>query len=253
MYGYIYKTTNLINNKIYVGQHKATTFDKSYYGSGKLLKDAIKKYGIENFNCEVLEWCETVDELNACEQKHIAQEKSKSIYGNYNMSDGGHVPRMSGVLNPNYGVHRPHTEEEKRHLSEVNKGHKPTFTRKRTPEEIKQMSERSSMHRHSEEAKKKISDHHSGAAFLTNGVEQHWFYGDDIQKALSEGWTKGICKSRKKKAVTAKSLAANERNSKRHSATKWVHKGAEKIQVKRDELESYLANGYKLGMKDKAQ
>lgn len=43
MYGYIYKTTNLINNKIYIGQHKHEKFDIKYFGSGYALVNAIKK------------------------------------------------------------------------------------------------------------------------------------------------------------------------------------------------------------------
>ena len=43
MFGYIYKTTNLINGKIYIGQHKSEVFDNSYYGSGKLIGRAITK------------------------------------------------------------------------------------------------------------------------------------------------------------------------------------------------------------------
>ena len=43
----IYRTTNLINQKFYVG--KDTHNNPNYYGSGKRLKLAIKKYGIENF------------------------------------------------------------------------------------------------------------------------------------------------------------------------------------------------------------
>ena len=43
MFGYIYKTTNKINNKIYIGQHKHADFDKQYYGSGKIILEAIKK------------------------------------------------------------------------------------------------------------------------------------------------------------------------------------------------------------------
>ena len=42
MYGYIYITTNLINNKIYIGQHKSKNYDKKYLGSGLLLKRAQK-------------------------------------------------------------------------------------------------------------------------------------------------------------------------------------------------------------------
>lgn len=44
MIGYIYKTTNLINGKIYIGQKRSKKFLKErYLGSGKILKKAIKK------------------------------------------------------------------------------------------------------------------------------------------------------------------------------------------------------------------
>lgn len=42
-YGYVYVTINLINFKTYVGQHKASTFDKAYHGSGIIYKKAVKK------------------------------------------------------------------------------------------------------------------------------------------------------------------------------------------------------------------
>lgn len=64
MYGYIYKTTNLINGRVYVGLHRSSEFNESYLGSGKYLKRAISKYGKESFECEVIEWCKTSDELS---------------------------------------------------------------------------------------------------------------------------------------------------------------------------------------------
>ena len=55
-YGYIYKTTNLVNNKIYIGQKTSKKFlGESYLGSGKLLSKAVKKYGHNNFTVELLE------------------------------------------------------------------------------------------------------------------------------------------------------------------------------------------------------
>ncbi len=48
----IYKTTNLINNKIYIGQTDGK--NKSYKGGGKLLKKAFIKYGKENFKFETI-------------------------------------------------------------------------------------------------------------------------------------------------------------------------------------------------------
>jgi len=53
--GFIYKTTNLINNKIYVGKHKTSAND-GYLGSGLILGYAVDKYGKENFKREILEY-----------------------------------------------------------------------------------------------------------------------------------------------------------------------------------------------------
>ena len=50
MIGYIYKTTNKLNNWIYIGQHRSSKFSKSYKGSGKVLIDAFELYGKENFH-----------------------------------------------------------------------------------------------------------------------------------------------------------------------------------------------------------
>lgn len=49
----IYKTTNLVNEKFYVG--KDIKNNPNYLGSGLILKNAINKYGIENFKKEILE------------------------------------------------------------------------------------------------------------------------------------------------------------------------------------------------------
>lgn len=58
----IYKTTNLVNGKIYVGQHY-TSADDGYLGSGNILIQSIKKYGKENFIREILEHC-NLDNVN---------------------------------------------------------------------------------------------------------------------------------------------------------------------------------------------
>ena len=66
MYGFIYITTNLINGKKYIGQHKGDGTD-NYLGSGDRLIIAIKKYGKCNFKREILCFAESKEELDLLE------------------------------------------------------------------------------------------------------------------------------------------------------------------------------------------
>lgn len=56
---YIYKITNLINGKSYIGKKKHkesdTPLEESYMGSGRLIKEAVAKYGKDNFKKEIIE------------------------------------------------------------------------------------------------------------------------------------------------------------------------------------------------------
>ena len=63
MYGFIYITTNLINGKQYIGQHKGDGND-NYLGSGDEIKLAIKKYGKKNFKRETICVAKTKEELD---------------------------------------------------------------------------------------------------------------------------------------------------------------------------------------------
>lgn len=76
VYGYIYITTNLINNRVYIGQHKGDKFDPKYIGSGKILNQAVAKYGKENFKTEILFFCESKESLNSKEIETISCSKA---------------------------------------------------------------------------------------------------------------------------------------------------------------------------------
>ena len=87
---YIYKTTNFINGIIYIGQHVSN--NTKYFGSGKLLKESIKEFGIENFKNEILEYCSTNEELNVREKFWIKHFNSVDKNIGYNISSGGGKP-----------------------------------------------------------------------------------------------------------------------------------------------------------------
>jgi len=74
---FVYKTTNLINGKYYVGMHSTNKLDDNYLGSGKYLWRSIKKYGKENFKKEILEFCLTREELVEKEKKLVNEDLLK--------------------------------------------------------------------------------------------------------------------------------------------------------------------------------
>lgn len=96
-YGYIYITTNLINNKIYIGQKKGI-FDKSYLGSGVAILKAIKKYGKENFTVKLFTYCKTLATLNKAEIKTISLFDSCNDEIGYNRHEGGGMRRRHHLL-----------------------------------------------------------------------------------------------------------------------------------------------------------
>lgn len=143
----IYLRTNLVNGKQYVGQandFKQREYDwkclKNHY-AGKLIYNARKKYGLENFKTEVLRECKTKDELNEWEKYYIKTLNTKVPNG-YNLTDGGEGTlgvivsdetrkKMSDVKK---GRHV--SEETKKKISEAKKGKyvgesSPMYGRKR--------------------------------------------------------------------------------------------------------------------------
>lgn len=83
---YVYITTNLINEKYYIGKHKGEIDDK-YLGSGIILKQAIEKYGRVNFEKEVIVICSTEEEANTWEKSIIEEHLTNTNC--YNIAPGG--------------------------------------------------------------------------------------------------------------------------------------------------------------------
>lgn len=73
-YHYIYKTTCIITNRYYIGMHSTENLEDGYKGSGKRLWHSIKKHGIENHVCEILEYLPSRKELAEREKEIINEE-----------------------------------------------------------------------------------------------------------------------------------------------------------------------------------
>ena len=115
-YGVIYLLTDITNGMPYVGQTVNLKRRIAQHKIGDQYVDrAIQKHGWENFTVEVLEECETPEQLDEREIFWIVECNSKSPNG-YNFTDGGENRNdQNGEKNPFYGKH--HTEETKALLS----------------------------------------------------------------------------------------------------------------------------------------
>jgi hypothetical protein len=88
MYYTVYKITNKINGKIYVGIHKTTNLNDDYMGSGNLIQLAIKKYGIENFEREYIAIFYNEKDMFQMESAIVNEEFVKNS-NTYNIKCGG--------------------------------------------------------------------------------------------------------------------------------------------------------------------
>ena len=70
-YHFIYKTTNIITQKYYIGMHSSDSLIDGYLGSGKRLRYSLNKYGKENHIREILEFCKTREELKSREYEIV--------------------------------------------------------------------------------------------------------------------------------------------------------------------------------------
>ena len=206
----IYKITNLINNKIYIGQHVTTNIDDDYMGSGDHIKNAIKKYGIENFKKEIIAECSSFEEMNELEKELVNHEFVQNP-NTYNHSIGG-----------SYGWKNCLKYKSKEEIYAIRKNASDTIINlMKDPEYRKQHAEKISIRlkqywkenghnwegkTHSEETKRKMSKTHK-----RNGDQKCeknsqfgkcWIYNlelqenksikkDELNTWLEKGWIKG--------------------------------------------------------------
>ena len=179
----IYKITNKLNGKVYIGQSIDIDTRWRQHINAKdnyAIHNAIKKYGEENFSFEVLLEC-PADMLNVWERDMIALYDCISPNG-YNLTEGGEGYQCSGetrlkMSEAKKGIHL--SEETRLKMSEAKKGR--ISNRKGVPcsEETKiKISESMKGKKHqplSTEHKRKISESHKGRHWKIENGKRIWY------------------------------------------------------------------------------
>lgn len=155
VYYTVYLTTNLVNNKRYIGVHKTSNIDDDYFGSGKLLKQAILKEGIHNFKKEILFVYDNATEAYA-KERELVTEEFVSADDTYNLIIGG-IPTADWV------------EGRKEHYRRNIK----TFLGRKHTEETKEKTRQAMLGRkHSDESRAKMSASQMGRTSAWKGKTQ---------------------------------------------------------------------------------
>ena len=214
MYYTLYKITNKINHRIYVGTHVTDNLDDDYLGSGKLIIRAIKKYGKENFKKEYLHIFDNPEHMFEAESL-IVNEEFISNADTYNLVEGG-KGGWSHVNNNELGV-RTFEMVSKKRLKEISRlGNKARNIKMENDPEakelwLKRMSQSNkgqpgvfSGKHHTKEAKDRIgkanSKHQAGSKNSQYGT--CWIYSITEQQSIKikkeqmkfwieQGWIRG--------------------------------------------------------------
>jgi len=199
MFYTIYKITNKINGKIYIGKHQTKDLNDGYMGSGKLIIAAIEKYGIDNFEKEILFQFDSETDMDTKEAELVTDEFVKEDT-NYNLCPGGKGGWgyiNSNDLSPRFANY----VGTKKYKEWSAKGGKKTGRVNITNAHLegKIRYDTFTGKTHSDETKRKISEANSkitgsknsqyGTMWITNGKENKKIKKD--VDSIPEGWYKG--------------------------------------------------------------
>lgn len=190
--GYIYKVTNCINKKVYIGM-KHGNFDPNYYGSGKIINQAIKKYGIGNFILHVIDYSENKRTLSRKEKYWIKSYRmflgTSRVYNIHKGGVGGDTragKTKEELYLINQKAQNTKNKNGKRIRTQKEILRRRVISRKRAQEHPHTIPNNRGR-RHSGKALENINraNHMRGKKWITNGIKDITIY-DDSQ--IPDGW-----------------------------------------------------------------
>ena len=182
---HIYKITNLVNGKLYIGQTNCLKQRYAQYknsvkvwdDNGQIVIKAILKYGMGRFRFEEIASAKTSDEIDYLEKLLIAQYNSRNKDVGYNIAEGGSRPKhseetrrkMSAAISKYYETHdgtwkgKKRSEEAKANMSKASMGKPGTNKGKKFSKEWRgKISDANRGRKVSDETRKKLSESHMG-------------------------------------------------------------------------------------------
>jgi len=201
MFFTIYKITNTINNKIYIGKHQTKDLNDGYMGSGKHLRYSIIKYGIENFKKEILFQFDNESDMNAKEAKLVTEEFCLRE-DTYNLCPGGkggfgyiNKNRDHTLHNQKLADNRDYGLTDLSYLTEEYRNQRSEISKRLWKEEKLSFIPNTTGHRHSETTKEKMRNYHVGSnnsqygtMWITDGHENRKTKKTEL---IPDGWYKG--------------------------------------------------------------
>lgn len=222
LFGYIYKFTNKIDGKIYIGKHKYPfpELDKKYLASGVLIRRALEKHGLDNFYQEMVCTCDTEKELNEKEIFYIKHFDCMSPNG-YNLTEGG-----DGISNPSEEIRRINREKHigvKRSRESVQKGVESRKWYKPSDETKMKISLVNKGQKVYDYQKELSSKRHLGSHWYNNGETEVMLLDSmEVPKGMVRGRLKNPFPSSKGKKM---SEDTKQKISKNKKGIVWVNNG----------------------------
>lgn len=197
MIGYIYETTNNINNMKYIGKRVEACFDDKYFGSGTYLNNAINKYGKENFSVKIIDTAESKEEL--CEKEIYWINKFNAVKSDeyYNLKNGG-VGGCSvlGYSEEDLNKYKEQTRQKtSERWKDINYKKKVSDGMKQAYKNDASLYEKVAGFKgrnHTDESKQKMSQNRIGNKVLNNGKINIRVKMSEVYKYLENGWELGF-------------------------------------------------------------